>query len=161
MMETFLTLVIVFFAITLFGHVSHYCLHQKWSGKLNRAHMAHHLKLYPPSDYVSDVYRNPGKDNTVFIFAAMGAPLIIAPIILFIMGKLSLFLTIISVIEMLFVGLLHDRIHDSFHLTKSFWHKLPGYRKWNELHFIHHIDMSKNYGIFWFFYDKLFSTFKK
>ena len=159
MIETILTLVIVFFAITLFGHVSHYCLHQKWSGRLNRAHMTHHLKLYPPSDYVSDVYRNPGKDNTVIIFAMLSLPVLITPILLCLIGKLSIFLTIVAVVEMLVVGLLHDRIHDAFHLTKSIWHKVPGFKRWNRLHYLHHVDMQTNFGIFSFHWDKIFGTY--
>lgn len=58
-----LTILIAFLATTLFGHVVHWALHQKWTGSVNQSHMTHHLKLYPPSDYLSDSYRHAGKDD--------------------------------------------------------------------------------------------------
>jgi sterol desaturase/sphingolipid hydroxylase (fatty acid hydroxylase superfamily) len=160
-MIVILVSLIVFVITTLFGHVVHWSLHQKWTGKLNDAHMTHHLRLYPPSDYVSEIYRNPGKDNTVIIFGAAAIPLLCVPTILFLIGWLSLFLATLATAEMLFIGFMHDRIHDAFHVTKSFWHRLPGFSKWNDLHYLHHIDMSKNYGIFFFGWDWVFNTLWK
>jgi sterol desaturase/sphingolipid hydroxylase (fatty acid hydroxylase superfamily) len=161
MIEVILVSLIVFVITTLFGHVVHWSLHQGWAGKLNDAHMTHHIRLYPPSDYVSDVYRSPGKDNTVFIFGAAAIPLVITPLVLLLLGYISVFIMVWATVEMLVIGYMHDGIHDAFHVRKSFWHRVPGYSRWAELHYLHHVDMKTNYGIFFFGWDMVFNTLWK
>lgn len=154
-----ITLVVVFLITTLFGYVVHRSLHQSWTGRLNRAHMTHHLKLYPPSDFYSKEYRDPGKDNTVRIFAAAALPLIALPIVLGVCGILSIGLTILVIIETLFIGWLHDYLHDSFHIINHRLNKYAIFKRWTQLHYLHHVDMKTNYGIFSFHWDRLFRTF--
>lgn len=165
MLAILLTAIICFFISSLFGYVVHRSLHQKWTGRLNIAHMTHHLKLYPPSDYLSDVYRNPGKDNTVKIFALAAIPLVLIPIILGILKIISLTLVITALLVMGVMGLLHDRLHDAFHIKNHFLTRIPGFRDifayWNRLHYLHHVDMQKNFGIFLFHWDHIFRTFWK
>lgn len=153
------TLLGAFVLVNLFGYVTHKSLHQSWTGRLNKAHMTHHLKLYPPTDFFSEEYRNPGRDNTVRIFAFAALPLIALPIILGICGILSVGLTILVLIEMLFIGWLHDYLHDAFHISNHWLNRFDTFKKWVKLHFQHHVNMSTNYGIFTFFLDKLFGTF--
>ena len=165
MLAIFVVIVLTYFSTTLFGFLVHKALHQKWTGKYNKAHMTHHLKLYPPDDFTSDIYRDPGKDNTVLIFAVSGIPLFVSPIILYCLGTLSLSLMIICLIEMAIVGLLHDRIHDSFHIKNHWFNHIPivgsWFQGWKKLHYLHHIRMQKNLGIFEFYWDKFFKTFLK
>lgn len=160
MLTFLLASVAVFFGITLFGYIVHWALHQSWAGFLNNSHMTHHLKLYPITDYTSDVYRSAGKDNTVKIFAFAALPILAIPILLCIFGMLSIFTAAFVLAEMLFLGFLHDQIHDSFHLNKSLWKYLPGYKTWAKNHYNHHVDMQSNFGIFFFMWDRLFKTFK-
>lgn len=156
-------MVVTYLVVTLFGFVVHRSLHQPWSGKLNKSHMTHHLKLYPPSDYLSDVYRDPGRDNTVKIFAFFAVPLVVLPILLAVFGVLSASLAIVIVVEMLFIGWLHDYIHDAFHIRNHLLTRLPiiksVFAKWSALHYSHHVDMQKNFGIFSFHWDRVFRTF--
>jgi sterol desaturase/sphingolipid hydroxylase (fatty acid hydroxylase superfamily) len=56
---------------------------------------------------------------------------------------------------------LHNNMHDSFHIRKTFWHKFPFFQKLIKSHYQHHINMGTNYGIFSFFWDKLFKTYKE
>jgi sterol desaturase/sphingolipid hydroxylase (fatty acid hydroxylase superfamily) len=149
----------VFLITTLFGYVVHRSLHQSWTGKLNRAHMTHHLKLYPPSDFYSEKYRDPGGDNTVKIFAFAAVPIVAFPIILGVLGILPLGLTIISVVEMLFIGWLHDYLHDSFHILEHPLLRFRLFRHWIDLHYLHHVKMQTNFGIFSFIWDRVFRTF--
>lgn len=160
MLEFILISILVFFATTLFGHVTHWSLHQKFTGRLNKSHMTHHLILYPISNYMSNQYRDAGKDNTVRIFALASVPMLSIPILLLLFGKISLFIALWSMVEMIILGLLHDTIHDSFHLHKSIWKKFPGYKRWGKYHYLHHVDMQKNFGIFNFFWDRVFRTIK-
>jgi len=165
MLAIFITALVAFFVSSLFGYVVHRSLHQPLTGRLNQKHMTHHLILYPPSDYTSDQYRNAGVDNTVKIFALAAIPLVAIPILLGVFGVLPISLVITSLIVMGIMGFLHDYIHDSFHIRNHFLTKIPVVRDifayWNRLHYLHHVDMQKNFGIFLFHWDHVFKTFWK
>ena len=164
-MSIFLTILIAFFVSSLFGYIAHWSLHQKWAGRLNVLHMTHHLKLYPPSDYLSSVYRDAGKDNTTKVFAMLSIPLVLTPIILGVLNILPLALVLITILVMAAMGFLHDYLHDAFHIKDHSLTKIKGLRvlfgHWNHLHYLHHVDMQKNFGIFLFHWDHVFRTFWK
>jgi sterol desaturase/sphingolipid hydroxylase (fatty acid hydroxylase superfamily) len=163
MMSIIITVLLSFFITTLFGHVVHWSLHQPWSGKVHDAHMTHHLRLYPPSDYVSKVYRNAGADSTPKFFAIAALPLIITPIILWALEIMPLAIMITVLIVEGLMGFLHDYLHDAFHIEGHWLYRTYAIRRlfapWVALHYLHHVDMSKNYGIFSFFWDRVFGTF--
>jgi sterol desaturase/sphingolipid hydroxylase (fatty acid hydroxylase superfamily) len=148
MIAFLLTIIIAFFVTTLFGHVLHWSLHQKWMGLFNKSHMVHHLKKYPASDFYSEVYRDAGKDKSTYVGV-------------FILGSVCLTITALS--TLFFVGWLHNYLHDSFHITNHFLGKIPLFNKlfdrWIKLHYQHHVNMQTNFGIFTFHWDKLFKTF--
>lgn len=165
MLAILITAFIAFFISSLFGYVVHRSLHQPWMGKLNQKHMTHHLTLYPPTDYLSDKYRDAGKDNTVIIFSIAAIPLVAIPIVLGIFGILSLSLVITTLVVMGIMGFLHSYLHDSFHIRNHFLTRIPVVRDifdyWVKLHYLHHVDMQKNFGIFLFHWDHVFRTFWK
>lgn len=165
MVPIILTALIAFFISSLFGYVVHRSLHSEWTGSLHKKHMTHHEVLYPPSDYLSDKYRDAGSDNTVYIFGAAAIPLVATPIILGVMGILSLPLVITALVVMGLMGFLHSYLHDSFHIRNHFLTRIPWisviFSKWVKLHYLHHVDMQKNYGIFLFHWDHVFRTFWK
>jgi sterol desaturase/sphingolipid hydroxylase (fatty acid hydroxylase superfamily) len=152
MLAIFLTALVAFFISSLFGYVVHRSLHQKWTGRLNQKHMTHHLILYPPTDYLSEKYRQAGADNTVVTFTIAAIPLVLIPILLGVLGILPLPLVITALIVMGLMGFFHDYLHDSFHIKNHFL---------NRLHYLHHIDMQKNFGIFLFHWDHVFKTYWK
>ncbi len=159
-----LTIIVVYLLVSLFGYLVHKALHQSWAGRFNKAHMAHHLVLYPPEDFLSnDTYREAGKDNTFWTFALASLPMLGAPIILFILGTLPLYLTIIVVIEMLLIGWLNSYLHDSLHIRNHWLFRVPIikniFSRWQDLHRLHHIDMDTNFGIFAFHWDRMFKTY--
>lgn len=165
MLYIFLTAIIAFFTTSLFGYVVHRALHQTWAGRFNQAHMTHHLVMYPCHDYLSDVYRSAGKDNTVKTFAICAIPLVAIPILLVIFGVIPLSLTVTALLVMGIMGFLHNYIHDAFHIRNHFLTRIPVIRAifghWNALHYLHHIDMQKNFGIFLFHWDHIFRTYWK
>lgn len=143
----------------MLGYWVHMSFHHSWSGPFFKAHQSHHFIQYPPGDLVSEVYRDAGKDNTLYLFALVFIPVIGAVIASIFLFGVSILSAIVIIVSMIGTGLLNDRLHDSFHLFKSPWQILPFYKNWQRLHFIHHYDISKNYGIYSFTYDKLFKTF--
>lgn len=165
MMVILFTILISYFITTLFGHVIHWCLHQDWLGPVHQSHMTHHLKLYPPTDYVSKEYREAGADSTPKFFAIAAIPLILAPILLWFLGILPLHLMIIILIIEGLMGFLHYHLHDAFHIEKHWLYGVPFlgviFGKWVNIHYLHHVDMSRNYGIFTFHWDRFFGTYWK
>jgi hypothetical protein len=163
MLAFLLTVLITYIATTLFGYIVHWTLHQEWAGTFNNSHMTHHLKLYPPEDYLSDKYRSAGKDDTTITFAFASVPMVALPIVLGVFGILTWPLVVTAVIVELLLGFLHHYIHNAFHIKDHWMGRVPVLRDifqvWNRLHYLHHVDMRTNYGIFVFHWDRLFRTF--
>jgi len=153
-----------FIGTTFFGYWAHKSLHMKVFKFFAKSHSVHHDVLYPITDYKSDKYRSAGKDSTVIFFAIASLPVLAIPCLLALFGVVSLFQMIVMLAVMLFTGWLHDYVHDTFHLNKHWIHNLPlinnYYQKLEKLHYLHHIDETKNFGILVFWWDKLFHTLK-
>lgn len=165
MLAVLITIVLTYFFTTLFGYIVHWSLHQSWAGRFNKSHMTHHLTLYPPSDFTSEKYRSAGKDSTFITFAVASIPIVLLPMLLAWFGVLPLHIVIVSVVLMVSIGLLHDHLHNIFHLKYHWIYKVPVIRlimdRWVRLHYLHHEDMSKNFGIFSFHWDHIFRTYKE
>jgi sterol desaturase/sphingolipid hydroxylase (fatty acid hydroxylase superfamily) len=161
MLVAIVVLVATWFLVSLFGYVVHRSLHQSWSGTAYKRHMTHHQQCYPSTDYQSIEYRDPGKDSTVLTFAIASIPMLAIPFILHFLGIVGWVLTTTMVIEMLLFGLANDRVHDWFHLTEHPANRFKVFRRWNALHFQHHIEMDTNFGIFSFGWDKVFGSYKR
>lgn len=145
---------------TFTGWWVHWILHQRWSGRFYNAHMTHHVRLYPPTDLLSERYRDPGKDNTVLVFT---------PALTILFGGLELLMWCLGVpwwilcimtVEGVVVGTLHDLMHTWFHLKGVSLTKKTRFLKLRYLHFFHHSHMQTNLGIFWFGWDRLFGTYR-
>lgn len=153
---------ITYLLTSLLGYVVHWAIHQRWTGKAYRAHRAHHIDLYPPGKLISDTYRSAGDQSTVYTFLLAFTPLLLAPVAFWLLGWFSMIQAVTAVGAMGLVGLLNDVIHDSFHI-RSHWlsRVIPYYNRMRQLHFIHHTNMKRNYGIYSFIWDKLFRTYKQ
>ena len=150
-----------FLVLTFLGWFFHFCLHRKWSGQFYRSHQYHHSVLYPPNSFLSEEYREPKKDNSVILFAIVFAPFVIVQLLLTILQVIPLVLGIVMLVEMGIIAFLNNALHDSFHLYKSFWHKFWFFDKLQKLHLIHHQRQNTNYGIFNFWFDRIFRTYKR
>lgn len=152
---------ITFITVTLLGWITHKTFHQSWCAWFYQTHLNHHMVQYPATDFFSDTYRSGGRDSSVWLFIIAFSPILIGLGLLTVFGILSLTTGIASLLGLGLWGYLHDYIHDQFHLRDTWMLKLPTslFRSWRKWHYIHHLDMSKNYGIIWFGWDKLFNTF--
>jgi sterol desaturase/sphingolipid hydroxylase (fatty acid hydroxylase superfamily) len=163
MLAVLITAFITFFIASLFGYVVHRSLHQSWTGRYHKSHMTHHITLYPPSDYVSDKYRDPGKDNTLWVFGAAALPFFVIPILLGVFHILPISLVITSEVVMAVMSFLHSYLHDSFHIRNHWLYRVPvvgiWFKRWVYIHWLHHVDMQTNFGIFLFHWDHVFHTY--
>lgn len=154
---------LVAYTITAFlGYVVHWVMHQRWSGPLRKAHMVHHLVLYPPKDLVSVSYRSAGSSSSAWAFVAALIPLMCVPVVLALLTIVSWTSAALAFAAMAFVGITSDVVHDSFHVRDHFLSRvIPRYADMRALHFQHHRNMKRNFGIFSFICDRLFRTHQK
>ena len=164
-MSIVFAMILTYLIITAYGYIGHRILHKPWAGIFNKYHMTHHMVLYPSNDCLSDSYRSAGADNTVKAFAIMSLPIMAIPFILFTFNFISLYLMLIIIFEMFLIGWMHSYFHDVFHIRNHFLSKIPIikvlFNKFVILHYMHHVNLEKNFGIFTFFWDRLFRTFIK
>lgn len=153
--------IFTFAFLTWLGYAIHWAFHQKWSGIFYRKHFNHHFLQYPPTDLLSDTYRSPGKDNSVFLFAICFAPFVLTALLLTIFQVIPLGIGIMVFIEMAIIGFANDSLHDAFHIRKTFWSKFWFFKRLRRLHFLHHLDTQKNFGIFSFTWDRIFGSYNK
>ena len=146
---------------SLFGYFVHRALHEPWMGRFHVKHMTHHEVLYPADDFFSEEYRSAGKDSTFWTFALMGLPILIVPPVAAWMGLVSLTTGFILMAEVILLGVAHDVIHDKLHIKDTLLKYFPTFQKWVKLHQVHHVDMTKNFGIFSFVWDRVFKTLKQ
>jgi sterol desaturase/sphingolipid hydroxylase (fatty acid hydroxylase superfamily) len=122
--------------------------------------MNHHKIQYPPTNFYSDKYRSAGIDSAVILFTIAFSPLLVGLGLLAYFGVVSMTIGISGLAGLIIWGLMHSYIHGQFHLNNSFWNKFSIFHSWKDLHYIHHLNMNSNLGIFIFVWDKLFGTFE-
>ncbi len=141
------------------GYWIHRALHKTWSGPFYRGHMEHHLDLYPPSRLTSDTYEVAKWYHRGPVLFTPGAVVLIAAaaVVTWLLG-VDLYDFIVFSAGLVGFGLLNDYVHDSFHMREHWLQKLPLYRKMRRLHFQHHFDMTKNFGIVTLHWDAAFKS---
>lgn len=159
MLNLLLILIITGIFTVFLGYIIHKLFHNPSSRWFYHAHMNHHMIQYPPTSFFSDSYKSAGKDSTVILFVIAFAPILLGVIALTFFGVFSLTTCIASLLGLVFWGWMHNYVHDHFHLKNTWLTYIPFFIKWRKLHYIHHLDMTKNLGIIWFGWDKLFKTF--
>lgn len=145
---------------TFAGWLGHWALHQRWAGRFYRAHLTHH-RLYPPNNLRSTKYREAKKDNTTFFLGPTVGFVAIAWLLLLVWFEVGLAAYGAVVVLGVVVGYLHEYLHEAFHLKAHWLDRFGWFRSLRSLHFEHHRKLSKNIGIMWFGWDRLFRTFKK
>lgn len=177
-MTLFLVFVISILSTEFIGYILHRLLHNERIEFLSRGHMIHHLKLYgPKDDQRSQEYRSATDGR--FGVGRLGIEWVLPTLLIlgsllgfFWLLEISLSAQIVFIATAIIWGLVMlNYMHDSMHM-ENFWMLNNSYlRDWfleaRRLHDIHHktIDdnglMNKNFGISFFWIDRLFGTFTK
>lgn len=158
------------------GYFLHILIHSEKIAWLSRYHMQHHLRDYGPKDKMrTEKYKSGSKDR--FSIIGLGMEWVIPSLV--ILGVLFGALTLLGfpwyqqvfsaacaiTWSSLMFGYMHSRMHE-----KKFWMlKVPILGTWfkrvRRLHDIHHIHvtpegkLNMNYGICFFFMDRIFGTY--
>jgi sterol desaturase/sphingolipid hydroxylase (fatty acid hydroxylase superfamily) len=147
------TLALGLLAFDLIGYSVHWLMHRRWSGSLYRAHQAHH-RLYTPKHPTSPAYHHPGKDSTAIRFTILVVAAIVAAFLL-----LPLKIALILGAEWGSFGIATNIIHDATHLHHSWLDSFGWFRRLRTLHFMHHANQKKNYGIILFWSDRVLGSY--
>jgi sterol desaturase/sphingolipid hydroxylase (fatty acid hydroxylase superfamily) len=158
MLALAVSLVVGYFVIQTTGYIVHKALHHPALGLIHETHDVHHKKMYPPEDYLNTgKYREvPNEAQPYKYYAAAAVPLVIG-----VFAFLPLSIAIALVTELAVVAWLNDWLHQKLHI-KGYWlERYSWFHRLRELHWWHHVDDSKNFGIFSWFADRLFGTFEE
>jgi len=178
MLSYLLTLVLAFIFSEFAGYVMHILLHSQKIEFFSKAHMIHHLQIYGPqmSQRPNEgyIYSTTNRAGVAGIGLEWLAP--VGVTVALIVGAGLLMGVGISHIALFVAGalgwgwFLFSYMHDSMHL-KNFWMaENRFFKKWyvnaRKNHDIHHMrvndegKMDVNFGICFFFFDKLFGSYK-
>lgn len=173
--DILLTMIAACAVAEVFGYWLHVLMHSDKIEFLSRNHMIHHLVNYPPNGpQRSEDYRVSTGERASVLGLGMEWILPIALLLAVLlaafrlMGVRPLHQAVFVAASLAWSGAMFWYMHDAMHL-KGFWmesHAL--FRGWfqraRKRHDIHHMDldgsgrMSSNYGICFFFFDRLFGT---
>lgn len=164
------------FVSELLGYFLHRLLHSGKIAFLSRNHMKHHLVLYGPlqSQRPGSGYQDATDDevaigNVGLEWLIPGSVLLAGSLGLFLLLQITLLHQLIFVAGTLaWSFLMFSYLHDRMHLAGFWMERHPLLKRWfvaaRDGHDIHHWSlnddgfMDKNFGIAFFFFDRLFGT---
>jgi len=160
------------------GYWLHMLLHSEKIEFLSRNHMIHHLEVYPPdkpmrpegaykgSTYGRAAVLGIGMEWTLPVLLILGAALAA----LAWAGATPFYLGVFAAASMAWGWVMFAYVHDGMHVKGFGLASLPLLQDWflnaRRLHDIHHMDLvddgreTVNFGICFFFFDRLFGTYK-
>lgn len=152
------SLVVGYFVIQTTGYLVHKALHHPLLGKIHETHDIHHKRMYPPEDYLAPgKYREvPNEAQPFKYYAAAAIPLVTA---VFLLAPLTMALALTA--ELLVVAWANDWLHQKFHIEGFWMERYSWFHELRALHWHHHVDDSKNLGIFSWFADSIFRTYEE
>jgi len=159
------------------GYWIHILLHSERVPSLSRAHMEHHLRDYGPKKplHRDGPYVNSAEDRPNVLGLGLEWFLPCLSVIGFTIGLLTLLgvpwnhQLVFTIVGIAWGHFLFGIMHSAMHYKVYWMMKVPGLRHWYErirqLHDYHHLQfsddgrMQKNYGICFFWFDRIFRTF--
>lgn len=158
MLTLAVALVVGYFVIQSAGYVVHKALHQPQLGKIHGTHEIHHKEIYPPEDYLfAGKYKEvPAAAQPVWYY--------LPPAILMVAGffyVLPAYIAVSLTAELALVAWMNDWLHQKLHIKGHWLERFSWFHHLRALHWHHHVDDSKNIGIFSWFTDKLLGTYQE
>lgn len=142
--------------IEVAGYLWHrYVEHEGKAGKkVQEKHVQHHEKDYPTTALRPDTQKY--KRAKSWSWYVLTVILIVLALVI-IPRPYSYFAIVGGLVYAKFIV---SYFHKAFHLPHHWLHKYAWFRKLTELHDIHHYSVA-NYGIVFFFMDRLFGTYQQ
>jgi len=158
------------------GYLLHRLLHSGKIGFLSRSHMRHHLVLYGPlqpqrpgSSYHDATTDAVALGNIGLEWLVPGALLLALSVTVLHFLRVPVFHQVVFVVGSLaWSFVMFSYLHDRMHVADFWMERNPFLKHWfvsaRDAHDIHHLAlndeglMDKNFGIAFFFFDRLFAT---
>lgn len=158
MFALIIALVVGYFVIQVVRYFVHWALHQENLGRMFQAHKEHHKDKYPPEAYLFDGrYRQVSIISQPFWYYLPGALTLVG----IVFTIFPLYIAISLTIELIIISWANTWLHQKLHVSGHWLEKYSWFHHLRALHWHHHIDKSKNIGIFSWFADKLFHTYQE
>lgn len=145
---------------TFVGWAAHWVLHQRWSGPFYKSHLTHHVKNYPPTRLATESYLESGKDDGLFFFIPVSLVAVIGYVALLNWLSVSWWVYALFVVQGLLIGLVNEYTHKAYHIQDHWLNRYGWFKTMKAHHWRHHWNVRRNFGIFWFGWDRLFKTFR-
>lgn len=122
---------------------------------IRRNHTTSHHSFYGPSRFESITYSREEKSVS---FAYVPVAALHSALCLLLLPWVF---AAISILACALTFLAHVYLHEHIHLAESWLLRSPWFRRIKELHRIHHIDQSKNFGVLDFTWDRLTGSYQE
>jgi len=177
MLNIIITIAVALLTAELIGYFLHALMHSNKIEFLSKSHMIHHLVIYGPKQpFRTEKYQTSLIDGRPGIDGIGLEWLLPIAIIITTMSLILWLLRIPLELSLIFIGtglvwefIMFNYMHDSMHLEHFWMNKNRLLGKWYKgaqlKHEIHHLEiddqgrMCSNYGICFFFFDRLFGSY--
>ena len=149
------TVITTFFLVETVGFSVHRLAHWPRAGKIFRDHLHHHAHAYPPGRYQSERYLGDLKTSFLPVFVPIFVVWNILAAALLPWPCFVAFFATSSVLS-----LFNNYMHDSFHVTTHWLRRYRWYDRLSATHRVHHENVKKNLGIYWYVFDRIFGTYR-
>lgn len=145
------------------GELIGYLVHKGMHWFFVSAHEEHHMILYPPTDFYSEDYRGVSGKSSWGQNLYYGIPgSVFALAIFFLLGWQHLLVFLGVVVVIAFKNqYVHDTMHIIGHWTVTNRLTRRYFKYLRHRHFIHHVDLHKNLGMYHFVWDIILRTKEK
>ncbi len=132
---------------SLFGHT-------RLGRSLYKVHVGSHHGVYSKDILMSDRYSDEEESLTFYYVI----PTVILVGVAYLILALDLLVVHLSSLALAFYA--HVYLHVHYHLKDSWLRRFEWFKRKQRLHFVHHRDMSKNFAVVEFFWDRVFGTYR-
>jgi hypothetical protein len=125
-----------------------------------QAHIAHHVKEYPPTRFLSDDDYRPAPVNNAYAYRPM---LLMNPLFMcWFHSQWSIEVYLLHFLPGAFLLYVADLLHQQIHVRGSRWERYDWFLQLRSLHYLHHVgDFQQNFAMADFFIDVLTFHFQR
>jgi len=127
--------------------------HRPLGGPIHRIHMLEHHGIYSGDALVADTYSEKQKSSTQYY----AAPAVALAAAAYATLPVDVFVVFVAAISASYTA--HVYVHTQYHLSRSWLRRFGWFHTRRNLHFLHHRDASKNFGVIEFVWDRVFGTY--
>ena len=128
--------------------------HRKKCGYISRIHADEHHGIYSRNLLVSESYLDEAKSVDYFY----AIPILLLAACVFLLVPLDIFLVHIATLSLSTFA--HFYLHVQYHLRNTWLKRYQWFKRKQRLHLLHHRDMTRNYAVIEFFWDRVLGTFE-